>query len=312
MEFKMDLEGSSMVNVYLEKFEDFSDKILRVIKPYARGLAMLCILFFHLIVSLLIVFDYTNMSLFVNWVFGLYSYRSIEAAGRDRPENESSAREGLPVTGHLFTLAILLTRIIPPYFIFIGEHVAIACAVLGALPLALGLHFAVNAPVHSYWIVWTCVSLVGSLGMLVSESFKEKDIFVAGLPSLGINKKMSVITLIARVTVMAVYFQIEGGIQRNLFVYDNFFAKWAHLAVTLPPMICVLVGFKTKAAAVYLAVVMCLVSCYLYPFWMYLNEPFGLGIYTSMFSANLAAVGGLFYITILGAGQFSVDHMKKS
>ena len=28
-----------MLKVYLEKFEDFSDKLLRVLKPYARGLA---------------------------------------------------------------------------------------------------------------------------------------------------------------------------------------------------------------------------------------------------------------------------------
>ena len=35
----MDLEGNNMLKVYLEKFEDFSDKLLRVLKPYARGLA---------------------------------------------------------------------------------------------------------------------------------------------------------------------------------------------------------------------------------------------------------------------------------
>ena len=61
----------------------------------------------------------------------------------------------------------------------------------------------------AFFTVFTCLSLVGSTTMLVAETFEETNVYLAGLPSLGMNRTMSLAQLLARVNLVLTLFGVS-------------------------------------------------------------------------------------------------------
>jgi uncharacterized membrane protein YphA (DoxX/SURF4 family) len=85
------------------------------------------------------------------------------------------------------------------------------------------------------------------------------------------------------------------------------------MIVMLPMALCVVVGYKTKVVAVVLAITLTIFSLYSFPFFLHLadGEPFLFWMGSYVFGSNFSGVGSLIYIAVLGAGTYSVDHMKR-
>ncbi len=80
------------------------------------------------------------------------------------------------------------------------------------------------------------------------------------------------------------------------------------IAVEVVVALALLVGFKTRFAALILAAFTLVAAVIFHNFWA-VPEAQKM-VQTIMFNKNLAIVGGLIYIAVFGAGPFSLDNRK--
>ena len=213
------------------------------------------------------------------------------------------------IVADIATVLVFLTRVIPLGLILAKKHVIPACIGLSLFPFAMSLHYCVNTPTSSYYIIYTCMALIGSLGMLVAENLDVKDSVVPGIPSLGINQPMSLVTLIARIIVLAVYMQCYESLGRSLWQPLFYF----FLLISTPLVVAVILGYKTKIASVILAGLIALEAIWVFPWTMVFKHGyfmFMINIATE--SALFTGIGGLLHLATLGAGRYSVDEMKRN
>ena len=147
------------------------------------------------------------------------------------------------------------------------------------------------------------LALSGALLLVLAESNAEVKSMFAGLPSMGRNQKQSYMQLVGRVLVVFMFLTLmnfEFSIVRFITAIGNFGL-----------ILCVLVGYKTKLAALVLVILLSIVNVYYNSFWMVPYNRVMRDFMKYDFFQTLSVIGGLLYVVALGPGGVSLDEHKR-
>ena len=85
----------------------------------------------------------------------------------------------------------------------------------------------------------------------------------------------------------------------------------AALAIELIGVVCLLLGYQVRLAALVMAVYLCIVSVMLHNFWAAGLSEMASGINQTEFLKNMGIVGGLLMIVAWGPGRFSLEEFLR-
>ncbi|XP_063679836.1 uncharacterized protein LOC134815251 isoform X2 [Bolinopsis microptera] len=304
---------SERVRGLVQQMEDVADRVIAKIAPHARSLAKFGILFLHFQIAFLTLIEFENISLFIGYSLNLND--KVKATIDPETGKKTFAKNGANNISMFLALLLVVTRLGSLTYIYLKKHVVPAVTVL-AIPsfISVTLHFNERIGLSSIFSISTFLSQIGCLLMVAAESLEDKDMHLVGIPSWGVNKRIDILSLFSRINIVLVVIGIQtqyaiflsGGDASRFFI-------WFLMLIMLPMILCVVAGYKTKVISVALAVMLTLFSLYCFPFFLHLAEGNYFMFYTLcfMFGINLSGVGSLIYIAILGAGTYSVDHMKR-
>ncbi|KAL5258975.1 hypothetical protein ACHWQZ_G009442 [Mnemiopsis leidyi] len=304
---------SETVKEAIQSAEDVADRLIAKIRPHARTLAKIGILFLHIQICFLVLLEFQNLSLFIGHSLGINSrVKPIVDPATGKKKFGKSAANSLSM---FLTVLLLLSRILSLSLIYLKKHVVPAVAIL-AVPsvISVFLQFNERMGLYSIFTIAMFMSQIGCLLMVAAETLEDKDMHLVGLPSLGVNKRMDILQLFSRINIVLILIGIQTQYALSLSGTDlsKFFVLFMMVAM-LPMVICVVAGYKTKVISVVLATTLTFFSLYCFPFFLHLTEGSYFMFWASsyMFGINLSGVGSLIYIAVFGAGSYSVDHMKR-
>ena len=221
-------------------------------------------------------------------------------------------------TAQLLAVLLLLTRVVSLTCIYLKKHIILSVVVL-AVPSFMGavrlLTGGMSTTGLTVLFISSFLSQIGCLLMVAAETAEDEDMRRAGLPTWGVNRRRDLLQLLSRINIVIVLV----GTQLNNSYYmagskGGDIITTSLLCAMLPMVLCVLVGYKTKVISLVLATLLTLFSLYCFPFYLHMgagSNSFFFWTNNLMFGTNLSGVGSLIYIAALGAGRYSVDHMKQ-
>ena len=162
---------------------------------------------------------------------------------------------------------------------------------------------------HRYYLkflspcIYRNIALSGGLLLLLAEISGEAKTIFAGVPTVDTNKKQSYMQLVGRVLVVFMFM--------TLFSFELSVLRLVELVVGTVLMLFMVIGFKTKLAALALVAWLMALHIFYIPYLFSSNAYFGDLVRYYFFQA-LSVVGGLLLVVALGPGGVSIDaHRKK-
>ena len=126
----------------------------------------------------------------------------------------------------------------------------------------------------------------------------------AGVPTVDTNKKQSYMQLVGRVLVVFMFM--------TLFSFEVSILRLLELVVGAVLMLSMVIGFKTKLAALVLVAWLTVLNFLINPFWWFTLHPTFRDMLKYDFFQTLSVIGGLMLVVALGPGGVSIDaHRKK-
>ncbi|KAJ9157846.1 SURF4-domain-containing protein [Pleurostoma richardsiae] len=260
------------------KIEDMLDTISEPIKPYLPAIGRFLIVVTFLEDALRIITQWSDQLLY------LHDYRHIPS--------------GLT---HLFLIANVIAMLSCSTLVIVRKHSEYAVAgligVVVTQALGYGLIFDLNFFLRN-------LSVMGGLLMVLSDSWVRKSAAFAGLPQLEEKDRKMYFQLAGRVLLI---FLFVG------FVFSGQWSPWRVVVslVGLVACIMVVVGFKAKASATLLVVILSIFNVLVNNFWTLHEHHPHKDFAKYDFFQILSIVGGLLLLVNSGPGQFSIDEKKK-
>lgn len=275
---------------------DCTEAISNALRPYGRGIAKIFITIFHMVQTYYFLFQFKSSAIFVTLELGLLG------SGED-----GSYPKEMNAACWVVGAVLLVTRVVGLVLVFRKQHVIEGAIVLALHPLIDALRSILNA--SSFGLLVLSISLIGYLVILAAEGLEDRDAGFAGLLSLTTTKKVSIVQLVAR-------FNLIIGFIGVLYIEKREFTDlhWFDVILNFVLIGALIVGYKTKIAALILAGVILITQATTNP-WLYHladGNAVRFWLHTEIFGFYLSAIGSLIYIAILGPGQYSVDHLRKS
>ena len=147
------------------------------------------------------------------------------------------------------------------------------------------------------------IALCGGLLLLLAEISGEVKTMFAGVPTGDANKKQSYMQLVGRVLVVFMFM--------TLFSFEFSPLRLVELAVGTVLMLAMVIGFKTKLAALVLVAWLTTLNFVLNSFWMVPYNRIMRDFLKYDFFQTLSVIGGLLLVVALGPGGVSYDAHKK-
>ena len=139
--------------------------------------------------------------------------------------------------------------------------------------------------------------------MLLAEISGEAKTMFAGVPTVDTNKKQSYMQLVGRVLVVFMFM--------TLFSFELSVLRLVELVVGTVLMLSMVIGFKTKLAALVLVAWLTTLNFFLNAFWMVPYNRIMRDFMKYDFFQTLSVIGGLLLVVALGPGGVSLDAHKK-
>ena len=148
------------------------------------------------------------------------------------------------------------------------------------------------------------IALCGGLLLLLAEISGEVKTMFAGVPTGDTNRKQSYMQLVGRVLVVFMFM--------TLFSFEFSVLRLVELVVGTVFMVSMVIGFKTKLAALVLVAWLMTLNLLLNAFWMVPSNHYMREFMKYDFFQTLSVIGGLLLVVALGPGGVSLDaHRKK-
>ncbi|OAF69837.1 Surfeit locus protein 4 [Intoshia linei] len=206
--------------------------------------------------------------------------------------------------GFVFIIFNLITQFIGSVGLIVRKKITESCALL---VFNLIIQFFVYVVYLDMHLFMRFLSLIGGLTLSVSEwrasIEKEKTKFTGMLSNVKVNRTSSFMNLFGRIVCTFMYLtliQLNGTITNLLLILFGI--------ILLP---CIIIGYRTKAASLILSVWLTLYNFITNHFWSITSDSFIDDYAKYDFFQTLSVIGGLLYITTIGAGSISIDEYKK-
>lgn len=150
------------------------------------------------------------------------------------------------------------------------------------------------------------LSVVGGLILAFSDTIvrDKRTLNMPGLPQLSNTDNKKYLLLAGRLLLVFLFlgfvFSASWSIGRLLIILIGFISCGS-----------IIVGYKTKFAALVLSLILLSYNVYVNQFWNYSNQNANKDFLKYEFFQTLSIVGGLLIIVNAGAGEFSIDEKKK-
>eukprot|EP00731_Ephydatia_muelleri_P023896 Em0016g167a len=205
-----------------------------------------------------------------------------------------------PVLATLFVATNMLVQIVGCFMVLLRKYVQVAVGMLFAI---IVIQTAV------YTVLWDAkfflrnIALCGGLLLLLAEISGEVKTMFAGVPTGDTNRKQSYMQLVGRVLVVFMFM--------TLFSFEFSVLRLVELVVGTVLMVSMVIGFKTKLAALVLVAWLTILNFVLNSFWMVPYNRIMRDFLKYDFFQTLSVIGGLLLVVALGPGGVSYDAHKK-
>jgi uncharacterized membrane protein YphA (DoxX/SURF4 family) len=269
---------ADQIRSYTSKIEDVMDTVSEPLRPYLPAIGRFLIVVTFLEDAIRIVTQWNDQLLY------LQDHRKIPAG----------------IT-HLFLIANVLVMSSCSVLVIIRRYsdhaVAGLMGVVVAQALGYGLIFDINFFLRT-------LSVIGGLLMVLSDSWVRKTTAFAGLPQIDEKDRKMYFQLAGRVLLIFLFIG---------FVFSGSWSLWRIIVSLVGFVACVMVvvGFKAKASATLLVVILSVFNLLVNNFWTLHEHHPHKDFAKYDFFQILSIVGGLLLLVNSGPGQFSIDEKKK-
>ncbi|KAF4549406.1 SURF4-like protein 2 [Elsinoe fawcettii] len=260
------------------KIEDILDSLSEPVKPYVPAIGRFLIVVTFLEDALRIITQWSDQLTY------LRDYRHIPTG----------------IT-HIFLILNVIAMTSSSLLIILRRYSEYAVAglfgVVVTQALGYGLIFDLNFFLRN-------LSVMGGLLMVLSDSWVRKKFAPAGLPQIDEKDRKMYFQLAGRVLLIFLFIG---------FVFAGDWSFWRVLVILLGAVACVMVvvGFKAKASAVMLVMILSVFNLLTNNFWTLHHSHPQKDFAKYDFFQILSIVGGLLLLVNMGPGQFSMDEKKK-
>ncbi|ODV97857.1 hypothetical protein PACTADRAFT_47705 [Pachysolen tannophilus NRRL Y-2460] len=284
---KMHLGPVVIDKSYIEKFENFTEVVESTIdnysgpvKPYVPAIGRFLIVATFYEDATRIVTQWKDQ------VFYLWNYRHMWY---------------WLVVVFLFTNVIVMSS--AATMLILRKKTDVACIALCLIVFFQGL-------VYGLWFdsafLLRNLSVLGGLLLAFADSLvrDKRALLMPGLPMIERKDNKKYILLAGRVLVIVLFagfaFNSNWSLMRFLVVFIGFTSS-----------ISIVVGYKTKFAAIVLVFLLAVYNTSVNHYWTYSNRDPRRDFLKYEFFQTLSIVGGLLVVTNTGAGELSLDEKKK-
>jgi len=270
---------TNIENEWIDKAEDWADKVTRSSKHVLPHLARLC---------LVSTFFEDGIRMWVQW---------------------SEQREYMDISwgcgwflSTLFVVVNLLGQLGGVVMVMMRYKVDIACYIL------FGIVFIQTIAYSILWdmqFLFRNLALIGGLLLVLAESKNEARSLFAGLPSLGENKAKEYLQLSGRILLVFMFVTLLS------YTHEISAMRIIQNIVCSILMILVAIGYKTKLSALVLVVWLKVLNLYYNAWWTIPPHRQMRDFLRYDFFQTLSVIGGLLMVVFLGPGGVSMDENKK-
>ncbi|XP_066294419.1 surfeit locus protein 4-like isoform X1 [Branchiostoma lanceolatum] len=267
-------------NELLSKAEDVADQILRHSKHVLPHIARLCLISTFLEDGIRMWFQWNEQRDYIEATWGCgYFLASLFVF--------------INLVGQVGGCVMILSR----------QKVQWACGLLSSI---IALQVFMYNLFTEFDYIFRQLALAGAIILLLAECFAETKPILAGVPTAeddDMKKPKTYLQLVGRITVPLMFLPLVhfGG---------GYFQILLNL-VGFALMVLVMIGYKTKHAAVVLCLQLFVLNVYLHPWWMHRWGSAMQDYLKYDFFQTLSVIGGVLMVVVMGPGTLSLDERKK-
>eukprot|EP00123_Amoebidium_parasiticum_P001054 comp12044_c0_seq1/m.6749 comp12044_c0_seq1/g.6749 ORF comp12044_c0_seq1/g.6749 comp12044_c0_seq1/m.6749 type:complete len:268 (-) comp12044_c0_seq1:173-976(-) len=200
---------------------------------------------------------------------------------------------------YIIILVNMILQLAGSGMVMARQQVMVAVGMLAFIVLFQTLLYS---PLWSWNFFARNLALVGGLILLLADLRVNPKHAYAGVPSMGNeDKSKAVLQLTGRVLTVLMFFTLIHG--------DMGVVKVMLTMLEFGMLVCVVIGFKTKLAALVMSITLFVFNVFMNNFWSVPQWQYDYVKYD--FFQTLSVIGGLLMIVSMGAGDLSLDEKKK-